>query len=57
MISTLMFFTLIIMLVIAAWGLMRFIRKPQNRHSMDGNRERNIDEIRRDSPAEADRHH
>ena len=38
--------TLIAGLLIAVFLLMRFLRKPANRHPMDGQRERNIGEIR-----------
>ncbi len=49
-ISLLMFGTLAVVIVIAAILLTRFMRKPENRHPMDGEREPNIDEIRRDGP-------
>jgi hypothetical protein len=49
MTGSLGFGTLIIVLVIALLLLIRFMRKPQNRHPMDGQRERNIDEIRKDA--------
>lgn len=51
-ISLLMFGTLAIGLVIVVVLALRFLRKPQNRHPMDGVRERNIDEIRRDAPSD-----
>lgn len=38
--------TLAVALLIALVLFLRFIRKPRNRHPMDGRRERNIDEIR-----------
>lgn len=50
-ISGLMFFTLAAVLVIAVVLLLRFLRKPENRHPMAGDRERNINEIRRDGPS------
>ncbi len=49
-ISMLMFGTLAVVVVIAAVLLVRFMRKRENRHPMEGERERNIDEIRRDGP-------
>ncbi|MBX9728599.1 MAG: hypothetical protein K2X31_06805 [Sphingopyxis sp.] len=42
-------FTLIAGLLIAIVLLVRFLRKPSNRHLMDGQRERNIGEIREDA--------
>jgi hypothetical protein len=45
-ISLLMFGTLVIALIIAVVMLLRFLRKPANRHPMAGERERNIGEIR-----------
>lgn len=50
MISTLMFATLIAAALIGAVLLIRHMRKPENRHPMDGIRERNIGEIRRGDP-------
>ena len=50
-ISLLMFGTLIAVLVIGTVLLLRHLRKPGNRHPMDGERERNVDEIRRNGPA------
>lgn len=50
-ISFLMFGTLAAVVIIGVILLLRFLRKPGNRHPMDGQRERNIDEIRRDGPA------
>ncbi len=44
--GALMFGTIGIVLVILIILLARFLRKPQNRHPMDGERERTIDEIR-----------
>lgn len=49
-ISLLMFGTLVVVVVIAAILLGRHLRKPGNRHPMEGERERNIQEIRRDGP-------
>lgn len=51
-ITVLMLGTLLIALVIAAVLWTKFMAKPQNRHPMDGQRERNIDEIRRDAPTD-----
>lgn len=48
-ISWLMFGTLAAALLIAVVMLARFLRKPENRHPMAGQPERNIDEIRRDA--------
>lgn len=48
--SLLLFGTLIIVVIAAVVLLLRFLRKPGNRHPMDGQRERSIDEIRRDGP-------
>ena len=42
-------FTLIASLLIAIVLLVRFLRKPANRHPMDGQRERNIGEIREEA--------
>lgn len=49
-ISLLMFGTLAIVVIVGIVLLLRHLRKPGNRHPMDGERERNIDEIRRDGP-------
>ena len=46
----LMIGSLVVVLAILVFLLVRFMRKPQNRHPMDGERERNIDEIQRDGP-------
>ncbi len=46
MTGTLGFGTLIVVLIIALLLLWRFLRKPENRHPMKGERERNIHEIR-----------
>jgi hypothetical protein len=46
MTSWLGFGTLIVALIIALILLLRFMRKPENRHPMRGERERNIEEIR-----------
>lgn len=43
------FGTLAIALIIAIILLLRFIRTPENRHPMDGQRERNIQEIREEA--------
>lgn len=43
------FGTIGIALIIAAVILMRFLRKPENRHPMAGKHERNIGEIREDA--------
>ena len=48
LIPILMLFTLGAGLLIAIVLLMRFLRKPSNRHPMDGQPERNIEEIRMD---------
>lgn len=37
-------------LIIAIVLLRRFLSKPKNRHPMEGKRERNLNEIRRDGP-------
>jgi hypothetical protein len=47
MTSWLGFGTLILFLIIALIVWARFIRKPENRHPMRGQRERNIEEIRK----------
>ena len=49
-ISLLIWITFGAVIAIAAFVLARFLRKPGNRHPMDGERERNIDEIRDDGP-------
>ncbi len=51
-ITMLMFGTLIAVVVIGTILLLRHLRKPGNRHPMAGQRERNIDEIRRDGPTD-----
>jgi hypothetical protein len=43
------FGTLILALVVAVVVLLRFLRKPENRHPMDGQPERNIQQIREDA--------
>ena len=47
--SALGFGTLVIALTIAVLLLLRFLRKPENRHPMDGKPERNIQQIRDDA--------
>lgn len=47
--SALGFGTLILALIIAVVVLLRFLRKPENRHPMDGQPERNIQQIREDA--------
>ena len=47
LVPTLMLFTLVIVLVAALFALLHFLRKRSNRHPMEHQRERNIDEIRR----------
>ena len=54
-ISSLMFFTLIAVLLIAVVVAFRFFRKGKNRHPMEGIRERNTEEIRRGKPPERER--
>lgn len=49
MTSALGFGTLILALIIALVVLLRFLKKPQNRHPMDGQPERNIEQIREDA--------
>lgn len=49
MTSTLGFGTLVLALIIAVVLLLRFLRKPENRHPMDGQPERNIEQIRDDA--------
>ena len=46
MISTLMIFTLVAALGVGIFLWTRHMRKPENRHPMAGERERNIEEIR-----------
>ena len=50
MISTLMLGTLLVAALIGAFLLIKFLRKPENRHPMEDQRERNIGEIRRGEP-------
>ena len=47
--SLLGFGTLILALIIAVVILLRFLRKPENRHPLDGQPERNIQQIREDA--------
>ena len=47
-----MFGTLGIVLLILIVVVLRFFRKPSNRHPMAGQRERNIDEISQDGRSE-----
>ena len=54
MTSALGFGTLIIALIIAVVLLLRFLRKPENRHPMDGQPERNIEQIRDDAERRLD---
>jgi hypothetical protein len=49
MTSLLGFGTLAVALMIAVIMWVRFMRKPQNRHPMQGERERNIEEIREEA--------
>ena len=49
MTSTLGFGTLVLALIIAVVLLLRFLRKPENRHPMDGQPERSIEQIRDDA--------
>ena len=49
MTSLLGFGTLILALIIAVVILLRFLRKPENRHPMEGQSERNIQQIREDA--------
>ncbi len=57
--GSLAFVTIGIVLVALAIILIRFMRKPENRHPMEGKHERNIGEIRTDAgvpdPASGDR--
>ncbi len=50
LVPMLMMFTLVAGLVIALVLFIRFMRKPKNRHPMDGQRERNIEEIHDEAP-------
>lgn len=54
LVGTLAMATLGIVLVIALFLFVRFMRKPQNRHPMDGERERNIGEIRHQAGVETE---
>jgi hypothetical protein len=45
LVPSLMLFTLIAVAIIAVILLLRFMRKPQNRHPLEGERERNIGEV------------
>ena len=47
--SALGFGMLILALIIAVVVLLRFLRKPENHHPMDGQPERNIQQIREDA--------
>jgi hypothetical protein len=49
MTGTLAIVTLVAGLLIAAFLLMRFLSKRGNRHPMDGERERNFEEMRREA--------
>ena len=49
-ISLLIWVTFAAVLVIGVVLLLRFLRKPGNRHPMDGQRERTGEEIHRDGP-------
>lgn len=49
-ITLLMFFTLFVVLGLLIFLLARHLRKGSNRHPMEGERERNIEEIRREGP-------
>lgn len=51
-IPTLMIFTLIAALGIGIFLYLRHMRKPENRHPMQGQRERNIEEIREEAPVD-----
>ena len=57
MTGTLGFGTLIVALLIAIVLLLRFMRKPQNRHPLDGKQERNIGQVldRKQDQTSADR--
>lgn len=48
-VSLLMFGTIGAVLLVAIILMLKFLRKPKNQHPMDGQRERNIDEIRHDA--------
>ena len=50
MISTLMIATIVVALAIGLFLYGRHMRKPENRHPMEGERERNIAEIRDEAP-------
>ena len=50
--GSLAFGTIGIVLLVLILVLVRFMRKPQNRHPMDGERERNIAEIHNESSQE-----
>lgn len=49
-ISVLMFGTFVAVIVVGIVLLLRFLRKPGRAHPMEGQRERNIEEIRREGP-------
>lgn len=49
-ISALMFGTLVVVAIILAVLLVRFLSRGRNRHPMADQRERNIDEIKRGDP-------
>ena len=49
-VPTLMFVTLGIVFLIGLVLYLRHMRKPSNRHPMEGHRERNTDEIRQGIP-------
>jgi hypothetical protein len=49
LIPSLMLFTLFAGLIIALVLLLRFLRKPQNRHPMAGKEERNYEQMREDA--------
>ncbi len=51
-VPTLMYGTLGIVLIIGIVVFLRFWRKPANRHPMENQQERNIDQIRRGVPPE-----
>ena len=50
MIPTLMLATIVVALAIGIFVFARHMRKSENRHPMDGERERNIAEIRNEAP-------